>query len=228
MKPQLTDEVKSFIHRHFPKGVDVEGVKRMDLVQKVSCRFRVLSKTASQWVTKTTEMEENLEWRDVVGFEGLYRVSSSGLVKSMPRTIIDKNGLNAFHKGRVLKPFLNNDGYLKICLSKNSVCTIISAHRIVAQAFIANPEDKPTVNHKDGNKLNNTLDNLEWATRAEQVFHMMTTKLKVTLLDESKIVEIKKLYEATNNYLKCADVFGVSWHMAKYYIKKKTPIGVRA
>ena len=72
-----------------------------------------------------------------------------------------------------------NKGYAYVYLCKNSKHTTLKVHRIVAQAFIANPENKPEVNHKDGNKLNNHVDNLEWCTRSENNKHAWTTGLKV-------------------------------------------------
>lgn len=89
-------------------------------------------------------------WKDVVGFEGLYMVSNYGRVKNC-RT------------GKIMKPF-ERKGYLRIGLTKNHKQIKYPVHRLVAMAFIPNPNNLPFVNHKDENKFNNCVDNLEWCT----------------------------------------------------------------
>lgn len=96
------------------------------------------------------------EWRDVKGYEGFYQVSDLGNLKS-----------NKGYK----KASINQDGYYQTTLYKNGVKRNVLVHRLVAEAFLPNPYNKPTVNHIDGNKLNNKLDNLEWATNKEQTQH---------------------------------------------------------
>ena len=95
-------------------------------------------------------------WRDIEGYEGLYQISNKGRVKSL-------------YKGseRILKPWDNGRGYLLVTLCKNGVALSKSIHRLVAISFIINPENKPQVNHKDENKSNNCIENLEWATAKE-------------------------------------------------------------
>ena len=92
-------------------------------------------------------------WKPVVGYEGLYMVSNWGRVKSIK-----------FGKERILKPVTNSSGYLLVGLYKNNIEKKYSVHRLVAEAFIPNPYNLPQVNHRDENKLNNNVDNLEWCT----------------------------------------------------------------
>ena len=96
------------------------------------------------------------EWRDVVGYEGLYEISNFGRVKSLNYRKTGEEGL--------LSPQPTSRDYLQVGLSKNGKRKIYSIHRLVAIAFIPNPNDYPEVNHKDEDKSNNCVDNLEWCT----------------------------------------------------------------
>lgn len=97
------------------------------------------------------------EWRDIKDYEGLYRISNLGRVKSLNYKGTGREG--------ILKLFKNKYGYLYVCLSKNGVHKYFRVHRLVAQAFIPNPNNLPQVNHKDENCINNCVDNLEWCTQ---------------------------------------------------------------
>lgn len=95
-------------------------------------------------------------WRDVIGYEGLYQVSNYGRVKSL--------NYHGGKKEKVLKPGKDRCGYLYVVLCKEGSHKKYKVHRLVAQAFIPNPNNYPCVNHKDENKTNNCVDNLEWCT----------------------------------------------------------------
>ena len=106
------------------------------------------------------------EWRPVSGYEGFYEVSNRGSVRSLDRTVICKDGRSYLKKGRVLKPTASGKGpYYMVSLTKEGSELVKSVHRIVATAFIPNPNSLPVINHKDENKLNNCADNLEWCTQ---------------------------------------------------------------
>lgn len=96
------------------------------------------------------------EWRDVVGYEGVYQVSDQGNVRSL--------NYHGEHRIAILKNRLNRSGYYEVALCKNNTMKPFKVHRLVAIAFIPNPHNLPCVNHKDENKLNNRVDNLEWCT----------------------------------------------------------------
>ena len=99
-------------------------------------------------------------WRDIENYEGLYKVSNFGRVKS-------------FHFGRekLLKAGVSNTGYVNVSLTKNKTKKNFNVHVLVAKAFIPNPDGKREVNHIDGDKLNNCVDNLEWVTGSENTRH---------------------------------------------------------
>ena len=94
-------------------------------------------------------------WRDVQGYEGLYEVSNLGDVRSLPR---------ATTRGKLLSPVNSGKGYLQVTLYRNGKSKRLLVHRLVAQAFVPNPLNLSSVNHKDEHKNNNRSDNLEWCT----------------------------------------------------------------
>ena len=98
------------------------------------------------------------EWRDIKGYEGLYQVSNLGRVKSLARKINNQYG----KKERLMTQKIDKDGYKRVGLNKNGKQIYYGVHRLVAQAFISNPNNYPQINHKDENKSNNKVDNLEW------------------------------------------------------------------
>lgn len=103
-------------------------------------------------------------WKDIKNYEGLYQVSNLGRVRSLDH--IRKNGKKSgneyLSKGKVLKSAIQNVGYMFVVLSKNGKTKGYRVHRLVAEAFISNPNNYKCVNHKDENKQNNCVDNLEW------------------------------------------------------------------
>ena len=113
-------------------------------------------------------------WKDVKGYEGLYQVSNHGKVKSVKRK--GKNGRYYGGKTKILTPS-KSGGYLTVGLSKGSFSKTYLVHRLVADVFIPNPLNKKEINHIDGDKHNNNIDNLEWNTRLENMRHAKTHNL---------------------------------------------------
>lgn len=118
-------------------------------------------------------------WKSIPGFEEMYIISNYGNVKGLQRQkIANINGSKTIVCERSLKPYKGgkNQGYLRVCLSKDNKKTIGVIHRLVAELFIPNTFNKPAVNHIDGNKYNNNVSNLEWVTNSENMQHYYNLK----------------------------------------------------
>lgn len=152
-------------------------------------------------------------WRPVVGYEGWYEVSNKGSVKRvMP---------GAGTRCRILKPYIDTKGYHAYTLTINGRQKDHRAHRLVAYAWIENREGKPCINHKDSNRKNNVVSNLEWVTYRENTNHcikngrfnqhlhgLIGEKNSKAKLKESDILEIRNSKESLKNI---AEKFGVTW-----------------
>lgn len=115
-------------------------------------------------------------WKEIPNCDGLYLANEKGQIKSKdrPRRHFSIKEDNCFYnrKGIILKPVLDISGYYRVTITfKNRKQKVFPVHRLIAQTFIPNPENKPQVNHKDGNKTNNNVENLEWVTVQENIVH---------------------------------------------------------
>lgn len=103
-------------------------------------------------------------WKDVKDYEGLYQVSNIGRVKSLKKEVNGRGNKVRIVKERILKPVIVYNGYERVILSKNCKTKLYRVNRLVAQAFIPNNNNYPIINHIDGDKRNNNVDNLEWCS----------------------------------------------------------------
>lgn len=163
-------------------------------------------------------------WKDVVGYEGLYKVSNLGNIKSF------HSSQNRPAAERNVHPS-NAKGYMRIGLYKNKQCKRKYVHRIVAEAFIPNPDNKPEVNHINGDKTNNKLDNLEWVTASENSYHAVGLGLKygpkgeqhgASKLTEQNVLEAKILRAEGWMYSSLSRKYGVTEYAINAAINGKT------
>jgi hypothetical protein len=130
-----------------------------------------------------TKKKMNTEFVDIIGYEGLYQINRNGEVMN----ILSRTNSKA---GKILKLYTLKTGYGKICLWKNGKCKNYLIHRLLGLQFIPNPENKPTIDHIDRNRQNNSLENLRWATYAEQ----NENTSKSYLIRETSKKQVKKIY----------------------------------
>lgn len=153
-------------------------------------------------------------WRDVVGFEGFYQVSNHGRVKSLDRQVFYIDGRVRTFYGQILKLRLDSKGYYFVTLIKPGFKIQQRVHRLVAESFILNFQNKPCVNHKNSNRKDNIVDNLEWVTHKENTQHAIKKGLLYKpgkKLDVEKINLIKKMYNSgTFTQQGLANIFSLS------------------
>lgn len=160
----------------------------------------------------------NEEWRDISGYEGYYQVSSLGRVRSCDRIIKHPRG-DRMAKGRILKTNLDCYGYPRLSLCKDGKQTTRAIHPLVAEVFLGDRLDGYEVNHKNGVKDDNRVENLEWCTHLENMRHAVETGLTpcfvgenhpLSLLTESQVLEIRELRANGEKIRVIAEMYGVS------------------
>lgn len=151
-------------------------------------------------------------WKDIKGYEGLYQVSNLGRIKSLKR----KTNNGSCNDDTILNFYKVSKGYYATGLSKNGKTKLGLIHRLVAQAFIPNPENKPQVNHINGVKTDNRIENLEWCTSRENTIHAFNNKLKIINKGKdnpmygrygknaNRSIKVNQ-YDLTGNFIKCYD-----------------------
>ena len=129
-------------------------------------------------------------WKTIKGYEGLYEISDKGEVRSFDRILPCGHNSSHIRKGKILTPCGNGKGYLQIYLIKDGKAKKYYIHRLVAEAFIDNPNNYPIINHKDENRSNNEVSNLEWCTHLDNVRHAIRTGLIEKVCKIERTVEI--------------------------------------
>lgn len=142
-------------------------------------------------IYKNLSLEDlsNEIWKDIPGYEGFYQISNMGRVKGLERTIVYKNNYVHKYESKVKKQKITEDGYLRVGLNKSNNQKWITVHRLVALAFIPNPNNKETVNHINENKKDNRVENLEWMTRIENQSYG-TARERATKSKSKKVLQL--------------------------------------
>lgn len=155
-------------------------------------------------------------WKSIKGYEDLYEISSIGRIRSKDKWVINSNvGGMRLSKSRLLNPPIVK-GYVQVMLMNNNVKHQEKAHRLVATHFIPNPDNLPFVNHINGIKNDNRVENLEWVTKGDNARHAYRTGLKTIPRGENhpqvKLTAIQALeiYKAQGKHIDIAKVYGVS------------------
>ena len=191
------------------------------------CRLLESRQKHTPIVNLHNEIWDNARVSDNV-FYDTYFISNKGRVKSKIRTKI--NSQSCFVGEAIIKPYKNKGGYLSIKLCNNSTTRAFFIHRIVALSFIPNPENKPFINHKDCNKLNNNVENLEWCTRKENMQHASKNNLLsdhrgencgMAKLTNEQVISIRNEY-VPHKKLNLAKRYGISTHTLNVLVRRKT------
>lgn len=156
------------------------------------------------------------EWRPVVGYEGLYSVSSTGRVRA--------DSLKHFSACRVMKTCLSR-GYPALELWVGGSSKNMKVHRLVACAFLPNPGSLPQVNHKNGIKTDNRVENLEWCTAIENSLHARNVLGRVgspKTLTTDQVVDIRSVYSFGESTASIAARYGISDRNVRYVVSRKT------
>ncbi len=173
---------------------------------------------------------ENEIWKDIIEYEGLYQVSNYGRIRSLETFVNHRYG-KRIRKGKIKTLAVNKGGYHTVNLFKDNETKMLKAHRALMQAFVPNPENKRTVNHKDGNKLNNHISNLEWATHKENNIHAHENNLVNIKIGEDNaaahlsnidILEIRTLSSNGIRHRTIAKVFDVHENTISGIVNRKT------
>ena len=162
-------------------------------------------------------------WKDIEGYEGLYQVSNTGKVKSFVRCMKHR-----FEDSYILNPSVSNNGYKQVTLYRSPTDRHkFLIHRLVAKAFIPNPNNLEAVNHKDEDKLNNKADNLEWCTASYNNAYG-TARIRYSITSGRKVMQytIDGIHLATYNSVSIASMItGINPHVIKDSLFGKTIYG---
>lgn len=158
-------------------------------------------------------------YRDIRGYEGMYQCSNLGNIKALRREYIAGNGSHRWTEEKILKQCVNRGGYLQVQLHNNGKLTTHRVHRIIAETFIPNPDNLPQVNHKDENRQNNAIDNLEWCDNKYNCNYGSYKEKHKQLMLKRWDKKGRKTQEEKDEYTK--------QYMRQYYIKNREKLLAR-
>ncbi len=211
MRKRYTEEELAFIEREASLGTDCNIIANAMGVS-VSAIHHVLSRRNIKFCRKPLNEIPGETWQSCPGVLDVMVSNLGRFVRISSNSVIDG--------------YITTGGYVTVDFSGSGT---YSAHRLVAQAFIPNPDNKPEVNHRDGNKTNNCADNLEWVTPSENMRHAVITGLRIpkfgqdhprTALTEQEIVRCVKMHDEGKTYGEIADVYGVYWKTVSRHVNQ--------
>ena len=142
-------------------------------------------------------------WLPIEEYENLYEVSNLGRVRSLEHTVTNKNGVTRKVPGKILKPGTQQNGYLTVNLSKNGIYRTYYIHRLVSSEFLPNPDNLPQINHLSEDKLNNSVENLEWCTAKENInYGTRNKRISEKLSKQVLCVELNQIFPSINKAAK--------------------------
>lgn len=183
------------------------------------------TKVSNNYIAQNLSLQtlENETWKPIKGYEGYYCVSNKGRIKRLKSYRKYITGKNHVYPEKILKQE-KSKGYLRVTFSLKNIQKRILTHRLVASHFIKNPLDKPCVNHKDGNKFNNSVNNLEWVTYSENEIHSYKKLGKVNPIRVLKENEVKDILQNAKkaNKNRCLYKGNIKKYALKYSVDVKT------
>lgn len=156
----------------YHKDGDITNCRVENLAWTTAEELRDIWRDGSRKSHRNIETMDGEEWRDVVGFEGLFKVSSYGRVASVDK-VVPYRGMPSVLYGKLASVHMSNCGYMRVNLRDGGYYRTASVHRLVAEAFLPNPDNLPEVDHIDAVRHNNHVTNLRWVTREQNFNHMV-------------------------------------------------------
>ena len=182
-------------------------------------------------VDKNVTMNQEEIWKDIQRFGGYYMASACGKFKRTDKPRVDANGITRVYKERLLNPSKTKKGYLRFYVSINNKSIGQFAHKLIAETFIPNPKNLPEVNHRNGDKADNRIENLEWCTHKENMEHAWENGLCKALSGENngmskftnnQVPEIRRKLNSGQSGASIARQYGVSRATISYIKLGKT------
>jgi hypothetical protein len=162
-------------------------------------------------------------WVPIPNYEQYYEINNLGTIRSIPRRILTKSGYYKPEKERKLTQRISNKGYLSVTLSKHGQSKTHHVHRLLALVFIPNPDNKPILNHINGNKLDNSIHNMEWVTYSENVIHAYKHGLYKSTERKRRIILDACTGETYTSIKKAALSLNIEYSTCRNYLSGHSP-----
>lgn len=184
-----------------------------------------------EWRSPAELAENPKNWRSVPGYEGEYEISDTGQIRSLDRRAMVGHGATRSVRGRLVTQSAHQHGYVVVSLQRDNKSRVFLVHRLVAMAFLGAIPEESEVNHKDGDKRNNAVGNLEIVTRQENIDHAVRTGLidnkgeknATSRLTTCQVREIRSLHrDGWGGYKALGKRFGVPWGTVRNVVKRRT------